>query len=38
MAMNFVTLIKHLMGFILQVTDHKYSVAALRNDLLCDRM
>jgi len=35
MAMKFTTRIKHLMGFIVQVTDQKYSVAVLRNDLLC---
>jgi len=34
--MKFSNFIKHLIGFIVQVTDHKYSVAALRNDLLCD--
>jgi len=33
MAMKFAAIIKHLMGFIEQVTDHKYSVAVL----LCDR-
>jgi len=33
--MKFATLIKHLMGITLQVTDHKYSVATLRNDLIC---
>jgi len=32
------TLIKHLMYIIVQVTDHKYTVAILRNDLLRDGM
>jgi len=34
--MKFSTLIKHLMGFVLQVTEQKYSVSILRNGLLCD--
>jgi len=36
MTMKFSTLIKQLMGFIVLVTDHKYSIVVLRNDLLCD--
>jgi len=36
MAMKFCTLIKYLMGFIVHVTEQKYSFAVLRNYLLCD--
>jgi len=36
-AMKFATFIKYLMGFIVKVIDHKYSIAVLRNYLLCDR-
>jgi len=32
--MKFATLIKHLMDFIIQYTDHKYYTALLRNSLL----
>jgi len=35
-SMKLPTLIKHLMGYIIQVTEYKYSVAVLRNDLLSD--
>jgi len=38
MAMKFATFVKHLMDFIVQVTDHKYSVAVPRNGLLCDEV
>jgi len=38
MDMKFATLIKHLMGFIVQVTDHRYYAAILRNVILCDGM
>jgi len=36
--MKLPTVIKHLMGYIIQVTEYKYSVPALRNDLLSDRV
>jgi len=32
------TLIKQLMGYIIQVTEYKYSVPILRNDMLSDRV
>jgi len=40
MISNFImklsTLVKHLMGYTIQVTGYKYSVPVLRNDLLSD--
>ena len=38
MAMKFPTIIKYVMGYIIQVTEYKYSVPVLRNDLLCDKV
>jgi len=36
MTMEFPIHVKHLMGFIIQITEYKYSVPALRNDLISD--
>jgi len=38
MAMKLSTFINHLMGYIIQVTEYKYSVPILRNDLLSDKV
>jgi len=37
MDMQLLTIIKNLMGCIIQFTEYKYSVLLLRNDLVSDR-
>ena len=38
MAMQFSALNQHLVGFMMQVTECKYSVPVLRNELLCEEV
>ena len=37
-AMQILGLSKHLIGFMMQVTECKYSSPVLRYDLMCDRV